>query len=125
LAIAGWCALAICGHLTKIIPFLIWLHRYGPGMGRRPVPLLRDLLPQRAATIAIGTYAAGFVTNVVGLFTAQPGMVRAGSLGAAMGATILFGALLAVLLTRHRPTRAPEHQTARAMRPRVTAEGGH
>ncbi|MEO8713546.1 MAG: hypothetical protein ABI369_00885, partial [Acetobacteraceae bacterium] len=56
IALAGWCVLAICAQLIKIVPFLIWLHRYGRGMGRGPVPLLKDLLPQRAAIAAIVAY---------------------------------------------------------------------
>jgi hypothetical protein len=124
LAIGGWCALAICGHLTKIIPFLMWLRPYGRGMARGPVPLLKDLLPQRAATAAIASYATGFALNVAGLFGARPALVRVGSVLAAAGALALFGALLTVLLPRHRSTRAPAHQTARAASHRATAEKG-
>jgi hypothetical protein len=124
LAIAGWCALAICGQLTKIIPFLIWLHRYGPGMGRGPVPLLNDMLPWRAAAIAVASYAAGFAVTVVGLFTAHPGIVQVGSLLASAGALTLFGALLTVLLPHHRSTRRPEHQVARAASNRAVAGEG-
>lgn len=123
LAIAGWCALAICGHLTKIIPFLIWIHRYGPGMGRGPVPLLKDMLPARAAIIAVMSYAVGFVVNVVGLFTTQPGVVQVGSLIATAGALTLFGTLLVVLLPHHRSTRLPEHQAARAVSKRAPTRG--
>ncbi len=124
IALAGWCALAICAHLTKIVPFLVWLHRYGRGMGRGPVPLLKDLLPQGAATAAIAGYAAGFLLTAAGLLGDHAGVVRIGASVAAAGALGLFGALLCVLLPHRRSTRAPEHQAARAARPVVSAEGG-
>jgi hypothetical protein len=124
LAIGGWCALAICGHLTRIIPFLIWIHRYGSAMGRGPVPLLKDLLPQRVAAIAIASYAAGYLVNVAGLFIARATLVRMGSLLVAAGAVLLFGALLTVLLPHHRSTRLPEHQSARSAPSGITVKGG-
>jgi hypothetical protein len=116
IAIAGWCVLAICAHLIKIIPFLIWLHRYGRGMGRGPVPLLKDLLPQRAAIVAISMYAFGFATTATGLLAGRVALIRVGAWCAATGAVALFGVVLAVLLPHRRSSRAPEHQAARMAR---------
>ncbi|MGI8857063.1 MAG: hypothetical protein ACR2JW_15045 [Thermomicrobiales bacterium] len=116
IALGGWCVLAICAHVVKIVPFLIWLHRYGRGMGRGPVPLLKDLLPQRAAIAAIAGYALGFAITATGLLTGQPAMIRAGAWCAAAGAVGLFGVVLAVLLPHRRSSRAPEHQAARTAR---------
>lgn len=124
IALAGWCGLAICGHLTKIVPFLVWLHRFGRGMGRGPVPLLKDLLPQRAAIAAIGLYGAGFAVTAGGLFSGHAASVRIGAVVAACGALTLFITLLCVLLPHRRSTRAPEHQAARAHRPLATPTNG-
>jgi hypothetical protein len=122
IALAGWCALAIGAHLVKIVPFLVWLHRYGRRLGRGPVPLLKDLLPHRAAIAAIAGYAAGFLLTAAGLFADRAGMIRVGALVAATGALGLFGALLCALLPHHRSSRAPEHQAARMTR--ATSEMG-
>ncbi len=116
IALAGWCVLAICAHVIKIVPFLVWLHRYGRGMGRGPVPLLKDLLPQRAAIAAIGGYAIGFAATATGLLTGQTAIIRVGAWCAAVGALGLFGVVLAVLLPHRRSSRAPEHQAARMTR---------
>ncbi len=116
IALAGWCALAVCAHLIKIVPFLVWLHRYGRGMGRGPVPLLKDLLPQRAAVAAIGGYTFGFAATATGLLTGQTGIIRVGAWCAAAGALGLFGVVLSVLVPHHRSSRAPEHQAARMAR---------
>lgn len=122
IALAGWCVLAICAHLVKIVPFLVWLSRYGRGMGRGPVPLLKDLLPRRAAIAAIAGYAAGFLLTATGLLADRPGIVRSGASIAAIGALGLFGVALSALLPRHRSTRAPDHQVAR--RARAEAQNG-
>jgi hypothetical protein len=122
IAIAGWCVLAICAQLIKIVPFLIWLNRYGRGMGRGPVPLLKDLLPQRAAIAAIVAYAVGFMLTATGLLAGRPAIVRVGASCAAAGAVGLFGVLLRVLMPHHRSSRAPEHQAARTTR--ATSETG-
>ena len=122
-AFAGWCGLAICGHLTKIIPFLVWLSRFGRSMGHGPVPLLKDLLPQRAASAAIVTYGLGFALTAGGLVSHHAAVIRVGALLAAAGAFVLFATLLCVLLPHHRSTRAPEHQAARAMHGVASAEG--
>ena len=116
IALAGWCGLAICAHLIKIVPFLIWLHRYGRGMGRGPVPLLKDLLPQRAAIIAITAYACGFATTAAGLLSGRIPLIQIGAWCAAVGAVALCGVLLRVLMPQHRSSRAPEHQAARTAR---------
>jgi hypothetical protein len=49
-ALVGWLGQSIVGYLYKIVPFLIWQSRYGAVVGRQPVPLMRDLVHQGAAT---------------------------------------------------------------------------
>ena len=50
-ALVGWLGQSIIGYLYKIVPFLIWQARYGAIVGRQPVPLMRDLIHQRSATL--------------------------------------------------------------------------
>lgn len=50
-ALVGWLGQSIIGYLYKIVPFLIWQARYGPLVGRQKVPLMRDLVHQRAAAL--------------------------------------------------------------------------
>jgi hypothetical protein len=47
--LVGWLGQSMIGYLYKIVPFLIWQSRYGPVVGRQPVPLMRDLVNQRVA----------------------------------------------------------------------------
>jgi len=50
-ALVGWLGQSILGYLYKIVPFLVWQSRYAPLVGRAKVPLMRDLVRQRAATL--------------------------------------------------------------------------
>jgi hypothetical protein len=45
LLIWGWATTIIHGMLTRIVPFLVWLHRFAPHVGRIPVPSVKKLLP--------------------------------------------------------------------------------
>src|SRR3712207_9400173 len=49
LALAGWAATMVQGHLYKIATFLVWLHRYAPLAGTRRLPRLDDLYSCRVA----------------------------------------------------------------------------
>ena len=47
LAIWGWAGTLMLGTLSRIVPFLVWFHRYSPLVGRVSVPSMRELLPER------------------------------------------------------------------------------
>lgn len=80
LTLAGWLSFAIMGQLYKILPFLVWLHRYSERVGREPVPLLRDLYSERRARIAFWVYVTGFLIVTASLFAANATGIRLGGL---------------------------------------------
>lgn len=51
-ALVGWLGQSTIGYLYKIVPFLVWQSRYAPKVGRERVPLMRDLVQQRIATLS-------------------------------------------------------------------------
>lgn len=55
----GFVGLVVTGMLYKIVPFLVWTHRYAPRAGKEHVPLLKEMLPERAAHLAGGLLALG------------------------------------------------------------------
>ena len=58
LAIWGWAGLTVHGMLTRIIPFLLWFHRFSRLVGLAPVPPMNRLLPERTARISLGLHLA-------------------------------------------------------------------
>lgn len=62
-AIWGWGGLITHGMLCRIVPFLVWFHRFSPHVGLVPVPSVKGLLPDarvQAAFVAhVGAVALG------------------------------------------------------------------
>ena len=78
----------VAAHYYKIVPFLVWFHRYGPRVSDGPVPRVSELYHGRAAMTAgslLGLGAFGVVAAVL-----------AGSGGWARGAAAVLVAGIAV-----------------------------
>lgn len=91
----------VAGHYFRIVPFLVWYHRFGPLVGRAKVPLVADLYDGRwagAAGTLLGTGAAG---TVAGILAGIPGVVTAG--GALLAAGALLETAQMVRIARSRP----------------------
>ncbi|WP_187648275.1 hypothetical protein [Nitrosophilus labii] len=61
----GFFSFLINGHLYKIVPFLVWFHRYAPLVGKEKVPMLHEMYPKKQAEYEFwftmgGTLIAGF-----------------------------------------------------------------
>ena len=91
----------VAAHYYKILPFLVWYHRFGPLAGKQPVPRVADLFSARwagavgvlligGALLLSGSIAWGSVTGV-----------RAGAVCLAVGASI--EALQMWAVSRRRP----------------------
>lgn len=72
LAIWGWAATIMHGMLSRIVPFLVWFHRYSTKVGLEVVPSMRSLLPQQKiktglilhmSSVLLGVMAIYFQTN--------------------------------------------------------------
>jgi hypothetical protein len=84
-AVVGAFTLFVAGHYYKILPFLVWNHRYAPLVGRgRPLPRVADLYSTRLANTA----AALLIVGAAGLVAC----IGAGSSTAARGAAVVFAA---------------------------------
>lgn len=94
-------SLFIAAHYYKIVPFLVWYHRYGPLAGKQPVPRVADLYDARAARAATGLLFAGAVALAlsVGSGAGIAARVAAGVLAA--GAAVEAGQMY--LLARKQP----------------------
>ncbi len=98
MALAGWLGLTTLGQLYKIVPFLVWTHRFAPKMGKEKVPLLKDLYPARLATCGFMALAGGIVLAVAGVLSALLPLVQGGFALCLAGATIAAANLIRVVL---------------------------
>jgi len=63
-AIWGWAAMIMHGMLSRIVPFLVWFHRYSPRVGLEPVPSMRSLLSQRQIQTGFALHLSSLVLGV-------------------------------------------------------------
>lgn len=87
--IVGWGGTSIIANSYKIVPFLIWYHRYQPRMGQEPVPMIHDISNGR---VAMGVLVLHSVATVV---------VVGGLLGGSVAWFHLGGTLLAISGAAH------------------------
>jgi hypothetical protein len=63
--VLGGLSLFVAGHYYKIVPFLVWYHRFGPLVGKRPVPRVADLYSARVGNAAAALLACGVAGLVI------------------------------------------------------------
>ncbi len=66
-ALIGFFSIITVGQLYKILPFLVWYHKFSSKVGISPVPLLREMFNEKIAVIEFYLLVFGFFGGVVGL----------------------------------------------------------
>lgn len=110
LGLLGWVSLTIIGMMHKIVPFLVWFHRYSELVGREPVPALHQLYSEAWQRRSFWLLHAGVLATAAGLLAASPGAIRGGLAVLAAGAWIFGGNMVAIyrhLRRRPAPAAAP------------------
>jgi hypothetical protein len=69
LAIWGWAGMIMHGMLSRIVPFLVWFHRFSPLLGFEPVPSMRSLLSQQRIKTGFVLHLISVVLGVIAIFT--------------------------------------------------------
>ncbi len=99
--VLGALSLFVAGHYYKIIPFLVWYHRFGPLVGTRKVPKVAELFSQRAASIDALLLVGGYVGVAAALFERSIVLARVFGVMFAIGVVIEVVAM--VRIARRRP----------------------
>ena len=89
LGILGWLSLFIAGIYQKILPFLTWLHRFGPRVGEEGLPKVADLSIPAWGWTSLALLGAGTLLLVAGVGAGGAGAARIGALVFAGGAAFL------------------------------------
>lgn len=101
LALLSAISLFVAGHYYKIVPFLVWFHRYGPLVGKRTVPRVADLYSARMGNTAALLLFSGAVGLVLSTLAGTPLPARGAAVVFAGGAVLLFTQM--ITLARRRP----------------------
>jgi len=97
----GAITLFIAGHYYKIVPFLVWYHRFGPLVGLRKVPKVSELFSERAALIDAVLLVAGVLGLAVSTYVGSVALARAASVVFAIG--VLVEVIVIARIAQRRP----------------------
>ena len=67
LSIWGWAATIMHGMLSRIVPFLVWFHRYSTRVGLELVPSMRSLLPQKRIKTGLYLHLGSVLLGVLAI----------------------------------------------------------
>jgi hypothetical protein len=76
IAIWGWAGMIVHGMLTRIVPFLVWFHRFSPLVGFVPVPSLRGLLPDRWTRRGFVIHVASVLSGIASIVSGSDWLAR-------------------------------------------------
>ncbi|MFO7173215.1 MAG: hypothetical protein DIU70_009670 [Bacillota bacterium] len=101
LLLPGWAGNIAIGLAYKIVPFLVWYHRYAPIAGQGRVPTLAQMLPPLLPRAGVWLWNAGLAGLVAGvLLGSPPGLKSLAGTAAALGVLSYAASALYVLLRR-------------------------
>ena len=99
-AVWGWAAMAIHGMLGRIVPFLVWFHRFSGRLGEPGVPSMKAMLPDRRLKLGLQVHGATLGLGLAAIATGWATAARATGLGIAVTGAWLGAWLVAVLRRR-------------------------
>jgi cbb3-type cytochrome oxidase subunit 1 len=99
LGLLGLFTFAIIGMLYKILPFLIWVKRYGSHIGKAKVPALTDMFSVRLQETGYWSYLAGLVVVCAAILAANNALARCGC--AFLLSSVISFALNVALMLSH------------------------
>lgn len=112
-ALAGWGGTTVLANSFKIVPFVVWLHRWQRNLGRREVPMVADLSIRWLEHVIVAMVAGGVLAAVAGALLANITLLHSAGWLLAVAAAGQLVALAAVL--RPWPAEpAPQQQPVRA-----------
>ncbi|NPA04367.1 MAG: hypothetical protein GXO61_05830 [Epsilonproteobacteria bacterium] len=79
----------IVGHLYKIIPFLVWFHRFSPLVGKKRVPMLHEMYPKKQAEYEFWFSVVGAILVGLSFLFKNDQLLKAGASFLFIGAIFL------------------------------------
>lgn len=94
LVVFGYVTFMIVGHLYKIVPFLVWYERFSPFVGKKPVPMLADMLPKRSSDLQYIFTLVGVIVGFFGILLQENEIFKAGVSFLFIGSIFVFKDLI-------------------------------
>lgn len=90
----GWVGLMTHGMLTRIVPFLVWFHRWSHLVGIQNVPAMRQLWPEARVRAGLVLHVATTMVGAAALISTNHRLGQVAGLGlVAVAVSVLHGVL--------------------------------
>ncbi|MCC6521399.1 MAG: hypothetical protein IT373_01935 [Polyangiaceae bacterium] len=96
----GGVALFVAGHYYRIVPFLVWFHRFGPHVGKRPVPKVAELYSAGWASLEGALLGGGWLGLALATLLGAADVARASAAVFAAGALLEVGMIAQIARRR-------------------------
>lgn len=93
LFLMGFLGFIITAHLYKIVPFLVWFHRFSSLVGKQKVPMLADMVPKKSAHYQFMFSVIGTVCVSLSLLFKDDSLLKMGASFLVVGAIFLLGSI--------------------------------
>jgi len=97
LIFAGFFGLMISGHLYKIVPFLVWFEKFSQLVGKEKVPMLADMIPDRATYAQLIFSTIGVAVSALGILVSSNELFKAGISFLVIGAVFFMYSVIYIL----------------------------
>src|SRR3990172_5263283 len=97
--IFGCITFLVIGMMYKIVPFLVWFHKYSDQIGKEKVPLLKDMFSERIGNVQFWLSNIGVLGVMAGLFIENQMIVAIG-LTITFISSLLFGYNMFTIFTK-------------------------
>jgi hypothetical protein len=97
LVLWGWVGMIMHGMLTRIVPFLVWLHRYAPLVGKMRVPSIKKLHPEALTRRGFVLHVSSLLLGVAAILTTSDLLCRLAGLSLILTAVSIAHFLVHVL----------------------------
>jgi len=78
LVLFGYITFMITGHLYKIVPFLVWYEKFSPLIGKQKVPMLKDMVPEKGASMQFILTSVGVLIGALAIILQDNQIFKAG-----------------------------------------------
>jgi hypothetical protein len=105
--IGGWLGITLLGNSYKILPFLVWYHRYRQLAGRAAVPMIADIYSERWSNAVLGGFSVAILVMAAGAIAGSLPAVQAGGAALAAASAAHFATLAHVMFAPHHASPRP------------------
>ena len=95
----------IFGQTYKTLPFIVWLHKYQPYVGKQKTPFPRELYSEKLANYQFYTYLLAISFMIFGIIIKNEIILQAGSIALIIVAVLNLWNILKI--TFHKTTLKP------------------